>query len=189
MTDETDPRFLRSREAILTAARELLLESGPAAVTHAQVAERAEVARATVYRHWPRTAPLLLEAMVKVPMPFLAQPTTPTKDWLRRELTALARQLELDDVRAVSTTLANAALWDGTMDARRAQFAGVLADRLAAALDDAQARGELTLTLSTRDAAALAIGPLYYRATIERGPVDPALVEAAVDALGTWTAG
>lgn len=186
MTSDTDPRFLRSREAILKAARQLLLEGGPTAVTHAQVADRAGVGRATVYRHWPQPEPLLLEAMAGVAMPFLDQPTVPTREWLRQELTAIARQLELDDVRAVSTTLANTALWDDVMDQRRAQFAAILADRLASALDDAQARGELALALPSRDAAAMTIGPLYYRSTIERAPNDPTLIEAAVAALGTW---
>ena len=187
MTSETDPRFLRSREAILNAARGLLLESGPTAVTHVQVAERAGVGRATVYRHWPRAESLLIEAMATVPMPFLDKPTTPTREWLRRELTAIARQLELDDVRAVSTTLANTALWDENMDARRARFAAILTDRLAAALDDARARGEITLALTGRDAAAMTIGPMYYRGTIERAPIDSALIEAAISALGTWS--
>ncbi|MFD4644457.1 TetR/AcrR family transcriptional regulator [Lentzea sp. NPDC058436] len=187
MTSETDPRSLRSREAILNAARELLLESGPTAVTHVQVAERSGVGRATVYRHWPRTEPLLLEVMATVPMPFLDKPTTPTREWLRQELDVIARQLDLDDVRAVSTTLANAAMWDETMNARRAQFAGILTDRLAAALDDAEARGEIVLALPSRDAATMVIGPLYYRSTIERGPADSTLIDAAVAALGTWS--
>ena len=187
MPTETDPRFLRSREAILSAARDLLLEKGPTAVTHVQVAERAGVGRATVYRHWPQAERLLIEAMATVPMPFLDKPTLPTREWLRRELTALARQLDLDDVRAVSTTLANAALWDENMDARRAQFAGILAERLAAALDDAQERGEITLATASRNAAAMAIGPLYYRSTIERTPADSGLIEAAITALGTWS--
>ena len=187
MTSETDPRSLRSREAILNAARELLLESGPTAVTHVQVADRAGVGRATVYRHWPQAEPLLVEAMATVPMPFMDNPTTPTRDWLRRELTAIARQLELDDVRAVSTTLANTALWDENMDARRAQFAGILADRLATALDDAHARGEVVLALASRDAAAMTIGPMYYRSTIEHAVTDSTLIEAAIDAVGTWS--
>jgi AcrR family transcriptional regulator len=184
----TDPRFLRSREAILHAARELLLEKGPTAVTHVQVAERAEVGRATVYRHWPRTELLLMEAMATVSMPFFDEPTVPTRDWLRRELTAMARELDLDDVRAVSTTLAASALWDENMDARRAQFAGILSGRLAAALDDAQTRGEITLAMPSRDAAAMTIGPMYYRSTIERVPTGSSHIEAAIAALGTWSA-
>src|SRR5437016_7314236 len=56
-----DPRVVKSRETILSAARTLLQESGPAAVTHQRVAARAGVGRATVYRHW-RTPELLLSA-------------------------------------------------------------------------------------------------------------------------------
>ncbi|GAB4087036.1 TetR/AcrR family transcriptional regulator [Myceligenerans cantabricum] len=187
MSTKTDPRFLRSKEAILHAARELLLRQGPTAVTHAQVAEHAGVGRATVYRHWRRADQILAEAMATVPMPFFDTPTTPTRDWLRSELTAIARQLELDDVRVVTTTLAHAALWDQDMDARRERFARLLAERLARALTDAQHRGELTLHTSAEAAAALVLGPIYYRATIERGVTDQQLAEAAVDAVGTWS--
>ena len=186
MAAQTDPRYLRSRAAILDAARDLLLENGPTAVTHAQVSERAGVGRATVYRHWPRSDQLLGEAMTTVPMSFFSTPTTPARDWMRTELTTIARQLEQDAVRAVATTLANTALWDADMDVRRERFASTLTARLAAALDDAQERGEVTLSTDPRSAAALAIGPLHYRSTIEHGAIDADLVAAAVNAVGTW---
>lgn len=187
MTTPSDPRFLRSREAILHAARELLLLQGPGAVTHVQVAELAGVGRATVYRHWPRSDLLLAEVMTTVPMPFFATSATPIRQWLRQELIALAGELELHDIRAVATTLANTALWDPAMDARRAQFAQLLTDRLAAALDEAEARGEVTLRDDSRSAAALAIGPLYYRSTIEHAPIDDALIDTVMASLGHWT--
>ncbi len=183
---KTDPRFVRSREALLNAARELLLSQGPAAVTHASVAERAGIGRATVYRHWPRADQMLAEAMATVPLPFFDAPTTPTREWLRAELTAIARQLELDDVRAVTTTLANAALWDTDMDARRGRFAHVLADRLARALTEAQDRGELTLHAPASAAAALTLGPIYYNSTIGHNTTDQTLIDAAINALGDW---
>lgn len=181
-----DPRFLRSGEAIVHAARELLLTHGPGAVTHARVAEQAGIARATVYRHWPRTDGLLAEAMATVPMPFFDAPGAPTRDWLVRGLTELARQLDHHDVRAVATTLAHSALWDDAMDARRAGFADLLTRRLADALDGAQARGEVELRTAPHHAAALVVGPIYYRATIERGTTDDDVITAAVDALGRW---
>ena len=141
----------------------------------------AGVGRATVYRHWPRSDLLLAEAMAAVPLPFFATPTHPVKEWIRAELTALARELELHEIRA------GAALWDPDMDARRAQFAELLTDRLAAGLDQARARGELTLGGDSRSAAAIAIGPLYYRSTIEHAPIEDSLVDAVIAALGDWT--
>ncbi len=186
---DTDPRSARSRQAITDAARRLLLEHGPAALTHVRVAEASGVGRATVYRHWPRSDQLLAEAMEAVPMPFFdtpPDPGTPTADWVRSGLTSLARQLDLPDVRAVTTTLANAALWDAGVDARRDGFVRLLAHRLGTALEAARERGEVTPSAPADQAAALALGPLYYRATLERSPIGDDLVEAALQALGTW---
>ncbi|GLY30771.1 TetR/AcrR family transcriptional regulator [Kineosporia sp. NBRC 101731] len=181
-----DPRFLRSRDAIVGAARELLMTHGPGAITHARVAEQAGIARATVYRHWPRTDQLLAAAMATVPMPFFDAPGTPTRDWLIRELAAIARQLDHHDVRVVTTTLANTALWEQDMDARREGFAELLTARLVEALEEARARGEVDLRTDPRHAAALAIGPIYYRATIEHGTADDAFITTTVENLGRW---
>lgn len=186
MSTEADPRFLRSKEAILNAARELLIAGGPTAVTHAQVAEHAGMGRATVYRHWPRSVEMLAEAMATVPMPFFDTPATPTREWLRLELIAIARQLEQDDARVVTTTLASTALWDDGMDARRSRFAHTLAERLAAALTDAQTRGEIILASDPLSAAAQAIGPIYYRSTIEHRAIDDDIIDASITSLGTW---
>jgi len=51
-----DPRALRSRAAALAAATELLVEGGPENVTHATVAKRAGIGRATVYPALARPA-------------------------------------------------------------------------------------------------------------------------------------
>lgn len=182
----SDPRFLRSREAILNSARALLVERGPTAVTHVQVADAAGVGRATVYRHWPRSEELLAEAMATVPMPFFDAPTTPVREWLHAELRAIARQLEHHDVRAVTTTLANSALWDTDMDRRREGFARTLSERLAAALAVARDAGEVVLHGEPSRAAALVIGPIYYRSTIEHQPVDDEILAASIAAVGLW---
>jgi AcrR family transcriptional regulator len=183
----SDPRAVRSREAILDAARALLVERGPAAVTHVLVADSARVGRATVYRHWPRSEDLLVEAMAGVPMPFFADPTSPVRQWLMNELTIMARQLERDDVRAVATTLANTALWDTEMDARRQLFSRTISDRLVAALELARDRGELRVRGDVQHAAARAIGPLYYRTTIEHELIDEVILDDAMNALGEWS--
>lgn len=76
-----------------------------------------------VYRHWPRTDELLAEAMATGAMPFFDAPVSPVWAWLVSKFTAIAGQLEHDDVLADSTTLADAALWATDMDTRRATFA------------------------------------------------------------------
>lgn len=186
MSEKTDPRFVRSREGILKAARELLLAHGPSAVTHGRIAETTGIGRATVYRHWPRTHELLAEAMATVRMPFFEVPRAPTREWLKGELTVLAEDLEQDDVRAVATTLANSALWDPAMDSRRAAYASLLSERLVPALHNAEQNGELALTADADSLPALLIGPIYFRATIERARTDAMLIEACINSIGHW---
>ena len=55
-----NPRTRRVRELMLSTAVALLLEGGANEVTAARVAERADVARTTVYRQWPDQLSLLL---------------------------------------------------------------------------------------------------------------------------------
>ncbi len=59
----TNPQVQRTQSLMLDAARTLLDEHGPEAVTHLRVAEAAGVARATVYRHWPNRAAILLDLL------------------------------------------------------------------------------------------------------------------------------
>jgi AcrR family transcriptional regulator len=47
-----DPRIVRTRDAVLTAATDLLVEGGPQAVTIDAVVARSGVAKSTIYRHW-----------------------------------------------------------------------------------------------------------------------------------------
>ncbi len=51
--DRVNPRTRRVRKLILDTATEVLLEQGAFDVTVYRVAERADVARTTIYRHWP----------------------------------------------------------------------------------------------------------------------------------------
>ncbi|MEZ5239224.1 MAG: TetR/AcrR family transcriptional regulator [Microthrixaceae bacterium] len=51
--------MIRTRVAVLTAAREVLVDEGWEGVTVARVAERSGYARTTLYRHWPQRLDLL----------------------------------------------------------------------------------------------------------------------------------
>ncbi|MGW0884713.1 TetR/AcrR family transcriptional regulator [Streptomyces sp. NPDC002671] len=63
----SNPRVQRTRARILTVARELLPEVGPTGLTYALLAERADVTRQTLYRHWPNRAALLFDLILEGP--------------------------------------------------------------------------------------------------------------------------
>jgi AcrR family transcriptional regulator len=57
------PRSIKARDAILSAAYDLVIERGYAAVTTADIAVRAGAGKQTIYRWWPTKAALVLDAL------------------------------------------------------------------------------------------------------------------------------
>ncbi|GAB7190804.1 TetR/AcrR family transcriptional regulator [Kineococcus sp. NUM-3379] len=186
MASSTDPRALRSRDAMLEAARRILREHGPAAVTHQRVAEQAGVGRATVYRHWPTAGAVLADAMAGAPLPFFADPEVPVRPWLLTRLRALADEMLLPEVVAVTVTLVHGAVWDADGRQRRDASAAAASRQLRAALRSAVETGELTPAADPADAAALVLGPLLYRSLLEPGRLPDAALERILDSLGRW---
>ena len=83
------PRSEKARTAILDAATELLLEQGLEAVSMDEVAERAGVSKATIYRWWPSKETLALDALYHEWD--TAPPEPPDTGSLRGDLLALLR--------------------------------------------------------------------------------------------------
>jgi AcrR family transcriptional regulator len=82
----SDPRPARSRARLLDAATALLRAGGPSAVTIDAVTRSANVARATLYRHFPSANDLLAAAFMSlIPPP----PMPPDHGSLRERLTAI----------------------------------------------------------------------------------------------------
>src|ERR1700754_58252 len=81
-----DPRPARSRARLLEAAATLLRAGGPSAVTVDAVTRTANVARATLYRHFPSGNDLLAAAFNSLIPP---SPTPPAEGSLRDRLVAL----------------------------------------------------------------------------------------------------
>ena len=82
------PRSQRTETAILTAASELLAETGLAAMTMEGVAERAGVGKASIYRRWPSLGALAFDATIGG---YLAGQPMPDTGTLQGDLLATAR--------------------------------------------------------------------------------------------------
>jgi AcrR family transcriptional regulator len=83
------PRSEQAEQAILDAALEVFAECGPDAMGIEQVAARAGVGKATIYRRWPGKEELLLDAVAALRSP-LPQPQGRS---VRADLTALLEAL------------------------------------------------------------------------------------------------
>jgi AcrR family transcriptional regulator len=184
----TDPRAARSRDAILVAARHLLSRNGPGAVTHQRVAQEAGVGRATVYRHWARPEQLLFAAMDGVDLPLFKDPETPVRPWLHRQLRQMAEELAPAAVAGMSLAFMQSAIWDPEAARRSDESNGTIRDRIHAAVRSAVARRELDSDLDPADLAAMLVGPIVYRAVVQRDVASDELIDRLLDGIGNWHA-
>ena len=83
MTDERPrgrPRSAEAERAIIDAVLEEAIESGIDGLSLEQVAIRAGVAKATIYRRWPNKEALVLDALASVDEPVPLLPGTSVRD-------------------------------------------------------------------------------------------------------------
>ncbi len=176
------PRSEAAQQAILSAARDLLLQNGYAAVTVEAIAAQAGVSKATIYRWWPGKAAVVLEAFLAASGPCLRRPDTdcPAAD-LRGQLHGLAAAL----AGPVGTVL-RGVLTEAQSDPDVAETlrAGYLAPRRAEThrlLERARAAGNLPLGADLDAAAEALVSPLFYRLMTGHAPPCAAFVDALVN--------
>ena len=162
-------RSRRSHEAVLEAAEALLAESGYASITIDQVAERAGVSKATIYRWWPTKAAIFME-LYAVLGSRVRQPPPDTGS-----LGGDLREQVRSAFRLFRETVAGLALAGFVAEGQsNPQTARMLRDTFAtqrrqlnvALLARAVRRGELAPGLSLEIASEVITGAVYYAVLI-----------------------
>lgn len=177
-----DPRVTRSRAAILQATAELLIETGFAGVTIEGVAERAGVAKTTIYRHWRTRSQLIFDAFAS-----LMEPSAPrlTSGNLRADLIYALRGL----IRGLTVSgwapAVSALIEAGDRDPELSRLVhDFLVQRMAPfhhAMEEAVDRGELAKDVDIDASLNMLTGPIYYRRLVSREPLAESFAERVVD--------
>jgi AcrR family transcriptional regulator len=177
----TDPRVVRSRGAVLSAALDLLAERGIAGTTIEAVSERCGVAKTTIYRQWDGQPALVLDAFGSI----LRPPPDPNTGTLRGDLLALLTgyATALSDRRA--TALMFALIDAAERDPGYAQLHRRKAEArygiVRAVIARGVARGELPAGTDPAEVLDLLAGPVFHRRAVSAGVVDPLFAERIVD--------
>jgi AcrR family transcriptional regulator len=177
-----DPRQVRTRTRVFTAARAVLRREGLGGTTMDAIAVEAGVARSTLYRNWASRDSLLAEAFDDL----LEPPADPDESWpiaaqLTRMLAELARSLQSSE-------------WGRTLPAVVAAIdaAPVVAERYARLTDERRAtvvrlvgaateRGELPGDVDADAFVDALVGPLFYRHLVRRLPTRRPWLERHVE--------
>jgi AcrR family transcriptional regulator len=178
------PRDERADQAILAAALELMAEQGVRDLRVDDVARRAGVGKATIYRRYRSKEELVTSTVAQL----VSEISLPDTGSTRGDLQALMRNA----VRVYSGSL-EAGVMPGLVDAmsRDANLAktvreGFLAGRRAAlrsVLERGVARGDLSPDLDFELALDVLGGPLFYRLLVTGGPIDEPLAEGVAELI------
>ncbi|WKG08525.1 TetR/AcrR family transcriptional regulator [Nocardia sp. PE-7] len=176
-----DPRTVRSRDAALVSARELLIEQGLAGLTHGAVAARSGISRATLYRLWPEPTDLVRAAVTRHITLAQPQPTGHLRADLLTALTATRAMLhEPATEQGMRVMIERAAVDAKFAEVKQALYrSGTRAVRTT--LTEAVARGELPAELDVDLAVDQLHGPLFFRRLVANRTFDLDYVRAVLD--------
>ncbi len=175
------------RDAVLTAAGELMLEGGLAAATMEAIAARAGVSKRTLYKYWPSRGAVALEGFMR----------SAAASWSLPEDAPAAESLEelvVAAVRLFTQTPAGPLMRSLIADAQsQAEIAGAIRDqwlrpRRAVAADllaQGIAAGEFRADLDVEITLDLLFAPVYYRLLLGHETLSPQFAVASVQHLIT----
>jgi AcrR family transcriptional regulator len=178
------PRSERAHQAILTAARQILIEKGFAEMRLERVAARAGVGKATIYRRWASKEALVQELLTELAAPHIAVADSgSTRDELLAAVVNPMRAVsETDFGPVIRALLSNIASDPSLGDPFRATVVEARRTEITKLVQRGIARGDLRADADAGVATELLVGPVYFRLMFG-GVLDLAFAERVVDSV------
>jgi len=176
------PRSERAHQAILTAARELLIEKGFAAMRLEHVAARAGVGKATIYRRWRSKEALAQDLLSHLAAPHIAVADADTthEELLAAVTNPMRAVIETDFGPVIRALLSEIASDPSIGDPFRATVVAARRAEVARVIRRGIARGDLRPDADAELATELLVGPVYFRLMFG-GVLDHDFAERVVD--------
>jgi AcrR family transcriptional regulator len=181
------PRSSHVDAAILTSALEVVGEVGITGMSMDQLAERAGVSKATIYRRWASKEQLVLDALQSAMSPLDDVDTGSLLGDLRLYLAELVERTAAGGMRDVLPHLIEVACHDQGVRSALDEYVQYRRRPLRAIFRRAIDRGELPGTTDIDVLIDIVVGPFVYRRLLTGGPLDADFVERllGVVVLGT----
>jgi AcrR family transcriptional regulator len=179
------PRSEKAHKAILTAVMELLLDQGLHAMNMDEVARRAGVSKATIYRWWPSKERLALDALATewASTPPASQGHTGSlRGDLLTRFRPWIRQLNRKPyARVVAGLVAEAQTNPDFADLYRSHFVQARRDATREILVRARDRGEIAAGTDLDVTLDLLYGPIYHRLLHGHAPLTERFAQQVID--------
>lgn len=169
-----DARVAQTRELVLRAARQLLLEAGQDAVTPTRLTDITGISRSTIYRHWKEPSDIIFEASGMPPDDSPLTPTGSTQDDVVRYLEELRMMLAGPRGTLVATQIDRA-----EHDPHAAESMQRIAAHRRMLISGLLLQDEDSFDLFH----ALLVGPLIYQRYMAREEITDELIELVANAF------
>jgi AcrR family transcriptional regulator len=177
------PRDERADRAIVTATLELMAEDGVRDLRMDDVAARARVGKATIYRRYRSKDELVTAAVAAL----VSEIEVPDTGSTRADLLGLMRgAVDVYNGSVEAAAMPSLVAMSRDAELARAVREGFLAGRrgaLRAVLERGVERGDLRAGLDFELALDVLGGPLFYRLLVTGGPIDRDLAEGVVELI------
>jgi len=179
------PRSEKAHQAILTAVTELLLDQGLHAMSMDEVARRAGVSKATIYRWWPSKERLALDALAEewasAPPAGLSDTGSLRGDLLTRLLPWLRQLNRKPYARVVAGLVAEAQTNREFAELYRSHFVQARRDATRELLLRGRDRGEIAVDTDLDVTLDLLYGSIYHRLLHGHAPLTEQFVQRVID--------
>lgn len=176
------PRSIKTKESILSASYELLLENGFENMTIEKIAERAGVGKASIYKWWPNKAAVIMDGFFAAASDRLPLPDSGSAlDDVYAHASGLCRFMSSIEGKMIMEIIGQGQMDAGLAEAYRTRY--IMPRRLEAIqlLERGMQRGELRGSLDKELSVDLLYGPIFYRLLVTGEPIDDSFVRSIVD--------
>lgn len=170
-------------DRVFKATIALLERSGISAVTFQEVAKRAGVGRATLYRRWPDPAFLVGDAIAATAAEHIQIADTGS---FRGDLFAMLKQIG----KFIDSPIGRAAIIAGVAGREQSEFANharslweIRRKQVSPIFERAKMRGEIAHSIDEDALFAVAAGALYARMIVMAEPITDTWIERIIDRI------
>jgi AcrR family transcriptional regulator len=170
-----------ARQRMLTAALDVLDDAGLAGFTMEAVARRAGASKATLYRRWPTTGALLIDAMDATFRPFPTPDTGSVTGDVTEILSAFVTLLERTPFPRLLAAFIDAAERDPALSKLHTDLTNRRRRPLLEVLERARKRGELPPDTDPELTTDLLTSPFFYRRFVAHRPIPREMVADVIE--------
>jgi AcrR family transcriptional regulator len=175
-----DPRVERSRRVILDATLDELVAVGYGALTIEGVARRANVGKATVYRHWDGKLDLVADAIATLKQAVGPPDVDDPRERIVGTVRSLAEHLASSRHAACMPAIIDAGERDPLVREFHHSSSARKRAMLVGLLDDAARQGQLDPDVDRLLLAEALVGPIFVRRLLMGDPFPPEAVDGLV---------